>query len=230
MASTSDTLITIPTTATTSFVTSYLEANRSSSLVPSSNSTTSSITIQPTVDPRPPPSIFEITPHDPDDPDRQRKEGVFNYYFLILAGFGCLIAIGLWWIRRRRKRRKLMLRLSGQNALAQDLDGWSNTRRWMRGFWRAEQPAIVRPEEGLNEHGEAPPPYQPTAPSVTEVSPAAIQDLSNGLTLPERVLSTRRAEAIQPPQYEELHNPNASTRLRPAAGSSHGGARSSQGG
>lgn len=167
------------------------------------NTTTSSTT---SIDsPDQPAGLFPIT--DSADVDRQRKESVFNYYFLFLAAFGVLIVVGLWWIHRRRKRRKEQMRLSGHNALARDLDGWVNTRRWMHGAWRYNQPAFVRREEGLDEHGEAPPPYQPKSEAtVAQGDIAAAQDATAGLTIPLRTLSRDEIERSRPPGYEEVAN------------------------
>ncbi|KAF2003663.1 hypothetical protein P154DRAFT_394634, partial [Amniculicola lignicola CBS 123094] len=102
------------------------------------------------------------SPSDQNDTAQHRNEYAFNYYFLFLVMVGVAIAIGLWWIERRRRRQKESMRLSGQQALARDLDGWVDTRRWMHGRWRQNLPAaMMRREEGLDEHGEAPPPYEP---------------------------------------------------------------------
>ncbi|KAH7135039.1 hypothetical protein B0J11DRAFT_412723, partial [Dendryphion nanum] len=127
----------------------------------------------------------------------------FNYYFLILAAFGVAVAIGLWLVRRRKRRQKEQMRLRGQNALARDLEGWSNSRRWMHGTWRHNHTsALVRREEGLNEHGEAPPPYHPKN-NITTVhnSSGGAPDAMAGLTAPLRTLSRDEAELPRPPAY-----------------------------
>lgn len=132
------------------------------------------------------------------------SENVFNYYFLFLALFGALIAIGLWWIHKRRKRQKERMRLSGQNALAQDLDGWVNTRRWMHGRWRQNQTGPIRREEGLDENGEAPPPYQPNSDiTVGQHDTTPAHDAASGLAIPLRTLSRDEIERIRPPEYRE---------------------------
>ncbi|OAL53673.1 hypothetical protein IQ07DRAFT_596696 [Pyrenochaeta sp. DS3sAY3a] len=81
------------------------------------NSTTTS-NVQPTN--QPPPDLFPAS--HPEDTGT-RKESVFNYYFLFLALFGVLVAALLWWLHRRRKQRKQLMRLGGQEALARDLEG-----------------------------------------------------------------------------------------------------------
>ncbi|KAF2110695.1 hypothetical protein BDV96DRAFT_500757 [Lophiotrema nucula] len=140
------------------------------------------------------------------DPTTRRNESVFNYYFLFLAAFGVLVAVGLWWLHRRRKRRKELMRLSGQNALARDLDGWVNSRRWMYGRWRHNQAAaFVRQEEGLDENGEAPPPYQPKGETTVSQSNATPdRQATNDIMIPLRTLSRDEIERTRPPEYRAL--------------------------
>ena len=109
------------------------------------------------------------------------------------------------------------MRLSGQDALARDLDGWVNTRRWMHGAWRHNQTAaFVRREEGLNEHGEAPPPYQPKSEvTVGQEDAGTAQDSASGLTIPLRTLSRDAIEGSRPPEYEERVNREGSSNVRP---------------
>lgn len=141
---------------------------------------------------------------DEEELERETQEGVFNYYFLILAGFGVMVGVTLWYIRKQRIRRKERMRLSGQNALARDMEGWVNTRRWMHGAWRHNQTAgLIRREEGLNEHGEAPPPYEPNNVVSVPHNGAGEQDPASGLTIPMRVLSRDGVQSSGPPKYEE---------------------------
>jgi len=86
------------------------------------------------------------------------------------------------------------VRNSGQNALARDLDGWTNTRRWVHGrHWRSD--SRNSREDGLNELGEAPPPYVPAAKTATETGS------TEELQVPLRTLS-RNGE--RPPGYGEV--------------------------
>jgi hypothetical protein len=165
------------------------------------NSTMSSTTIM-DGSPQDPGQLFPLA--DPVDADEQRKESVFNYYFLFLAAFGVLLVVGLWMIHKRREKKKEQRRRSGHNALARDLDGWVNTRRWMHGAWRPAA-GFVRREEGLNEHGEAPPPYQPKSADTVVVQghDGTTQDSTNGLTIPLRTLSRTDVERSRLPGYEE---------------------------
>lgn len=162
-----------------------------------SNSTTSSWTSAPT---DLPPGLFPAAFDD--DPHRVDRDRVFNYYFLFLALFGVLLAVFLWWVHKRRKRRKEQMRLSGHNALARDMEGWVNTRRWFHGAWRHnEAAAFVRREEGLNEHGEAPPPYEPKSDAVAVQNAAEPRDRESGLAIPLRTLSRDHIEPASPPGY-----------------------------
>ena len=82
---------------------------------------------------------------------------VLNYYFLLLAIFVIVLALVYWTLARRRHQRLQASRSVQQNALAQDLQIWPGRRRGL-GRWRAA-PDNNRTEEGLDERGEAPPPY-----------------------------------------------------------------------
>ncbi|KAH8724997.1 hypothetical protein GQ44DRAFT_727173 [Phaeosphaeriaceae sp. PMI808] len=145
-----------------------------------------------------PPQLFPPaadSDSDSDDPDR--NETVFNYYFLFLAAFGALVAVLLWWLHRQRRRRKQQQRLGGQHALARDLQGWTGARRFIHGRYTPYQTAAqTRREEGLDEHGEAPPPYQHKTyiPSDTLPSPRA-------LAIPLRTISRDNNHLVQPPGY-----------------------------
>jgi hypothetical protein len=152
--------------------------------------------------PQGPSPLFPLA--DPTTTDQQRSESVFNYYFLFLAAFGLLLVVGLWMIHKRRQKKKEQMRLSGHNALARDLDGWVNTRRWVHGAWRPTA-GFVRREEGFNEHGEAPPPYQTkTADTVLVQGPDGTpHDLAANLTIPLRTLSRDEIERSRLPGYEE---------------------------
>ncbi|KAF2840210.1 hypothetical protein M501DRAFT_915519, partial [Patellaria atrata CBS 101060] len=86
---------------------------------------------------------------------------VLNFYFVFLLIFLILIFAALYVLHKRKRKAKALSRNSGQAALARDLDGWINTRRFINGRWRGGGPNTVRrQEEGLDENGEAPPPYR----------------------------------------------------------------------
>ncbi|KAF2874404.1 hypothetical protein BDV95DRAFT_592488 [Massariosphaeria phaeospora] len=190
-------------TTQTSIATTGAQSSLTTSFVyPSTpNTTLSSTTSLATRDTTP--EAFPGTNSGQPDATRTGSEGVFNYYFLFLALLAVFIAVGLYFMQRHRKRRKERTRLSGNNALARDLDGWVNTRRWMHGAWRHDQTAaFVRREEGLNEHGEAPPPYQPTGEGTgSHRGSSALYDAASGLPIPLRTLSRDGVENTRPPDY-----------------------------
>jgi hypothetical protein len=108
------------------------------------------------------------------------------------------------------------MRRSGHNALARDMDGWINTRRWFHGPSRYNHAAaFVRSEEGLNEHGEAPPPYQTKNDGITAHAPARTHDIVSGLAVPLQTLSRDAVHHGQPPEYRETIGGGESSTARP---------------
>lgn len=189
--------ITTETTTTTSPVTIYTSYTLTIDAPSPSNSTSTSTTSRRTADIHPP--LYQPPSTGAQhDPNKERNEKAFNYYFLILGGIVLAIALFLWWVRRRKRLQKEQMRLSGQNALARDLDGWANSRRWLHGTWRQNQNAtLTRHDEGLNEQGEAPPPYQ----SKNEVS-SETRDPSTSLAVPMHALSRDELYSFRPPAYQ----------------------------
>jgi hypothetical protein len=128
---------------------------------------------------------------DPSDGDDQ-KSGLLNYYFVFLALFIGLLFLGVYFIHKRKRARKAAFQNSSQNALARDLGNWNNPRRWMHGNLRTNPTH----HEGLNELGEAPPPYK--APEADATPGAEPQ-------IPLRTLSRSSANMpIKPPDYGEV--------------------------
>ncbi|KAB2569356.1 hypothetical protein DBV05_g11959 [Lasiodiplodia theobromae] len=159
------------------------------------------------------------------------RDGLLNLYFLFIAIVVILLVVALLLLHRRKKRRKAMMRNYGQSALAQDINGHhhnNNTSRWLPGPGRwmmggAGASGTHRaPEEGLNERGEAPPPYNqpPGGPPQPAYAPGASYvamppppppgwQSDAGLTIPMRTLS-RDTQGNKPPDYQEtLAGPGA---------------------
>ena len=92
------------------------------------------------------------------NPEGDGDKGILNYYFLLLAVFIIIIIIAYWSIARRRRNRLIRLRDNQQSALARDVETWPGRRRGVGARWRnvGVDPTV---EEGLDERGEAPPPY-----------------------------------------------------------------------
>ncbi|SLM36266.1 hypothetical protein LPUS_00568 [Lasallia pustulata] len=126
-----------------------------------------------------------------------RNTGILNYYFLLLAIFIVVIALGYCILIRRRKRKVARSRSTGQNALAQDLEGWAGTRRWGHNRWRSSGVHEPRAEEGLDDRGEAPPPYMPGEPSPVHLDAG---NSSSGYNAPIP-LQTMERDAAKPPDY-----------------------------
>lgn len=82
------------------------------------------------------------------------------------------------------------LRNNQQSALARDLETWPGRRRGGGGRWRFGG-ADSRVEEGLDERGEAPPPY------LKELDP-----VHHGSGTEMELQNQSRGEA-KPPDYEE---------------------------
>lgn len=115
-------------------------------------------------------SDFTNTPQSSNVPN---SSGLINYYFLLLAVLVVVVLVGYYFYARRRRRKIARLRTRGQSALARDLEGWPG---WRRGRWAGGDRERL---EGLNERGEAPPPYMPRMPQEAMVR----EDVERGVPL-----------------------------------------------
>ncbi|KAH7093343.1 hypothetical protein FB567DRAFT_173053 [Paraphoma chrysanthemicola] len=181
-----------------------------STVLDASNTTSSTVS---TSTEQTPPGLFPAA--TPSSSEHIRDESVFNYYFLFLITFAVLIAALLWWLHKQRKRRKEQMRLSGHNALSRDLEGWVGARRFMHGRYRGNQAAFRRREEGLDEHGEAPPPYQSKNEVSVSHDPTPAAPTSNDPIVPLRVL-TREGVGGAPPGYDATNLQDEDTGARPS--------------
>ena len=139
-----------------------------------------------------------------------------NLYFLLLAVVIGLGVILYFVLHRRRKDKRARSRNVQQDALARDIEGWAGRRRWIYGGRGAgPDDAALQPEEGLDERGEAPPPYKRTQhsedsdgvgetstrgehdPEYPEPQPPD-DDSANELAIPLRTLSRTHQ---MPPAY-----------------------------
>ncbi|KAF2091964.1 hypothetical protein K490DRAFT_61412 [Saccharata proteae CBS 121410] len=144
-----------------------------------------------------------------------KNDNLLNLYFLFIAIIVVILLLGLWLLHRRKKRIKERSRGRAQDALARDMNGWVNTRRWIHGNRRpGGEEGLTQREEGLNENGEAPPPYEPpshsghdpTAPAPVTTEGAPQVDWSSspaGVAVPMQTLSTDGRTAPKPPDYQE---------------------------
>ncbi|KAL8713265.1 MAG: hypothetical protein Q9225_006809 [Loekoesia sp. 1 TL-2023] len=116
------------------------------------------------------------TPTDADDDssdDPYHDHGILNYYFLLLALLIIIIGIIYLAYARRQRQKVLRSRQNGQRALARDLERWGGGGPWGPGRFRLPRtsPRQPRREEGLDERGEAPPPYAPKEPEPAYTGP-----------------------------------------------------------
>ncbi|KAF4631956.1 hypothetical protein G7Y89_g6172 [Cudoniella acicularis] len=131
---------------------------------------TSSISPSPSIDPATP-TLFSTAQTPGSGPGDQEFPGethVFNYYFLIVALVAVLFCICILYIGRRKKRKAALLRRNSQRALAQDVAGFRtrfgrprNYNGFGFGLGAGAGNRVEEREEGLDERGEAPPPYVP---------------------------------------------------------------------
>ena len=101
-------------------------------------------------------------------------------------------------MHRHRRREQENLRLRGQHALARDIERWVSERR--------NRLLVV---EGLNESGEAPPPYKPK--DDTNMTLTAVDggfEPAVDVTVPPRTLSRDEAQHARLPDYMETIRPN----------------------
>lgn len=158
-------------------------------------STSVSSTLTPVIPNQPPlqtyPELFIATEQTPQG--GEAKNRVFNYYFLFLALLAAILAALLWWMHRQRRREQEQIRLRGQRALIRDVERWA--------MYRRRQAPVV---EGLDQNGEAPPPYEPKEDTIT-----TLQHLNDGMdglatfTVPPRALSRDNADHTRLPDYSE---------------------------
>ncbi|KAJ8114890.1 hypothetical protein OPT61_g3343 [Boeremia exigua] len=136
--------------------------------------------------------------------DAQLKNRIFNYYFLVVPLLVAAIAALLWYANRQRRRNQEQMMLRGQHAIPRDVERCAVYRRYHSRFF-----------EGLDESGEAPPPYKlkDDAPPILEASIDA-SCLSTQVAIPERALL--RGETDQIPNYTKTPDEqDSNTTLNP---------------
>lgn len=167
------------TTAPTLFITSV--SGTSSASTPSNSP---NFNLDPDPDPDP----------DPDsEPISQQESHAFKYYFLIIVAFAIIFCICLLYLGRRKKRKQALLRSNSQRALARDVAGFRSRvpprgSLWtFGGFGSGGGNNRVETVEGLDERGEAPPPY------VANCKPPSLRNVD--LSAPST--SAGREEAVE---------------------------------
>jgi hypothetical protein len=142
--------------------------------------------------------VFEAEP--------TREVSAFKYYFLLIAALVMLVALLLWYLHRRTKKRRELWQQDAEQPMVRDVQGWTNPRRFMYGIYEASTSFLGRRSEGLDQNGEAPPPYQPksSAPTIDVVIP-----------LP--TLSRNPSQRSHPPQYFDNTEEDTNTTERQEA-------------
>ena len=132
----------------------------------------------------------------------------FNYYFLIIAGAVILGSFCVLYIGRRKKRKAALIQTRGQRELARDVEGWR--ARWGVGRVGIYNSNIHETgvEDGLNERGEAPPPYVPGSkpPSISSDELRRPSTAASSHLHTEPVELSNMGAASSPPGYNEHFN------------------------
>jgi len=152
---------------------------------------------------------------DTDTDDTGTGRNMSTYYFVFFALLICIAVLCVYFVWRRR-RNALMIRPNpGGEGYHRDVREW-DTMRYRRRYWntnfRNEQPSR---EEGLNENGEAPPPYMPkedeemgnTGPHTNGQRPqGGPTPILGEPSIPMQTLSRDQA-GLKPPGYEQSVQP-----------------------
>ena len=157
--------------------------------------------------------------------DGLNSSGLVNYYFVFLAVILCVVGFLVFILMRRRNKRVRRMRFNREQGLQRGTadsrggGGWSNwnperTRgRYWRAGWRSAEGSR---EEGLNEHGEAPPPYIPKMQSAEEQQGGPGE--ADGPAIPLQALS-REDAGLKPPDYTEAHTDAVDSHMRNSSAS-----------
>ncbi|EME83340.1 uncharacterized protein MYCFIDRAFT_81781 [Pseudocercospora fijiensis CIRAD86] len=132
--------------------------------------------------------------------DSRDVGGLAQYYFGFLVLIVIVVALGALMFWRRKKKLSMMAQHHRDHAIERDIGSWDPSRarrRYWQGRWRSTD---VGHEEGLNEHGEAPPPYMPKPRDEEN----AAQAPTNAPAVPLRTLSRDQA-GLKPPGYGEAY-------------------------
>lgn len=151
----------------------------------------------------PTPTSDSSVPSHTDDAGQQsgpsNTSGLYSYYLIFIALIICIAGVAAYLTYKRKKKLGVFLQQSRESALQRDLNSWDPIRarrRYWQGRWRS---ADISHEEGLNEHGEAPPPYMPK----TRDEESGPQSTSNEPAVPMQTLSREQA-GLKPPDYMEV--------------------------
>jgi hypothetical protein len=157
---------------------------------------------------------------DTETTDDNNKSHYQTYYFVFFALLFCIALLCVYFVWKKR-RNALTVRNGFSGAGYQrDVQEW-DTVRYRRRYWNTNsRNAEASREEGLNEHGEAPPPYVPKDDENTgSAGPQAGGYFGQAPArpaepaIPMQTLSRDQA-GLKPPGYEQSVQPSGS-RLTP---------------
>ncbi|TAQ87835.1 hypothetical protein B7494_g3857 [Chlorociboria aeruginascens] len=143
---------------------------------------------------------------------------VYKYYFLIIAGAVLLLCLTILLVGRRKKRKAELMRSRGQTALARDVDRWRGIFGVGRNGSRNNMQEPRETLEGLDDRGEAPPPYVPGTkpPSIRSVEHRSSIEHREGREAQESGLPSAETVELRrlsgPPKYDESEEGSSGVR------------------
>ena len=164
----------------------------------------------------------EPSPSDESETSNDNGRSYTTYYFVFFALLFCIALLCVYFVWRRRRNALTVRHGFRPGSYQRNVQDW-DTVRYRRRYWNTNfRNAGVSREEGLNEHGEAPPPYVPKDDENTGTGgPQAGAYHEQGQArpaepaIPMQTLSRDQAGLGQkPPGYEQAVQPSGS-RLMP---------------
>lgn len=153
----------------------------------------------------------------PDSDDTGPTHNMSTYYFVFFAILICIAILCVYFVWRKR-RNALMVRpgLRG-SGYRRDVQEWDSVR-YRRRYWNTNsRSGQVSREEGLNENGEAPPPYMPKDDEETGNAGARAdgqhahvdsRPVPGEPSIPMQALSRDQA-GLKPPGYDQVVQPSS---------------------
>lgn len=175
----------------------------------------------------PPSQSTDLSDDGDDDGPDTIQYSAYLYILVALAIIGIIVVC--IWIRKKRKRATVLTFIdqSGVNALARDVENLipqHHRHRWGPGYWRTGFPGVNRNDNGVDDLGEAPPPYshadkQPaiySRASSTEIDDALVraQTEASNTAGPVNDIPLYTLQSQHPPSYYDLAD---GTTTRPGA-------------
>lgn len=149
------------------------------------------------------PTSTSSTSSNPSDDDGWFGD-MSSYYYIFIAVFVLACIVALYFSHKRRRARRLRRQNGVHSALLQDAAGWPNNRRWIHGNLPPEttrdgRGLEVERNEGLDERGQAPPPYKSAerGGGVGGDGTGVGEGLGESVAAPPRV-----ADVTKPPEYD----------------------------